>query len=45
MTKNTSTKRSFNEYYRLTQDELLEEAIETEKINIASLGTLINRVD
>ena len=39
MTKNVSIKRNFNENYRLTQDELLEEAIETEKINLASLGT------
>jgi hypothetical protein len=38
MTKNVSMKRSLNENFRLTQDELLEEAIETEKINLASLG-------
>jgi hypothetical protein len=42
MTKNVSMKRSLNENYRLTQDELLEEAIETEKINLASLGIKIH---
>ena len=42
MTKNVSMKRSFNENYRLTQEELLREAIETEKINLASLGMTNN---
>ena len=42
MTKNVSMKRRFNENYRLTQEELLREAIETEKINLASLGMTNN---
>ena len=44
MMKEVAAKRNVSHVRRLTQEELLEEAKETEKLNLKSLGKLKYRV-